>query len=161
VPGIKAKVTALLEEGLQEQDEITDRILDDTPVDEMKEMLRPVVSWQVGHTLRDRTRSAEQRAFRESPVERDAPRTVTVVDELRDLVSKTFVLDDGTRVTWGEATVEQHQRRAAMLRTHADRVMMTADRHERAAALIAEGGATCLADLLDEPVVKKRQKKAA
>lgn len=158
--GVAEKVKALIEEGVEDRDDITERIIADTSHEEFLEMVRPVIAWQVGSVLRSYARRSEQREF-PAPTAKGTPPRGTVVDDLRGLIATTFVLDDGTRVTWGEATVEQHQRRATMLRLHAERVGATADRHERAAQMIAEGGASCLSDLLDEPVIKPAHKKKA
>jgi hypothetical protein len=47
-------------------------------------------------------------------------------------------------VRWGEATADDHTARAAWLRDFARTVIETAERHERAVALIVEADVKCL-----------------
>lgn len=63
------------------------------------------------------------------------------------LLASTFALYDGTRVTWGEATVDQHAQRIARLDRLRQGTTNTIDRHKRALALITAANATCLNDL--------------
>lgn len=145
---VDERVRVLVREGLADRDAITQRILEEATHDELLAIVRPVVAWQVSLSLRvgaPRPRSPRATA---APTTADP---VTVVDELRNLLDQTFQLEDGTRVTWRAASVEQHQRRAAMLRALSERASMTADRHEHAARLIAESRGGTLADALDEP----------
>jgi len=162
--GITTKIRELLDEGLSDREEITDRILTDTDPEELVEMVRPVVSWQVHMRLRAWARQEEKKAFppQARSARGEAKPALTTTDELRNLVSQSFIWNEnGERVTWGEATIEQHQSRARLLRLNAERSLDTANRHERAAQMIAEAGATCLSDLLDEPVRKQQRKKKA
>lgn len=64
-----------------------------------------------------------------------------------ELLASSFALGDGTRVTWAEATVEQHQARVAMLQGMAAGTLETAARHEEAVAMLREAGAPCLGTL--------------
>lgn len=70
-------------------------------------------------------------------------------DVRRGLAPSQFALGDGRRVTWGEATVSEHETRAEMLTGQAAGVAETAARHVAAVKMIREGGVSCLADLGD------------
>lgn len=102
--------------------------------------MRPGIVSHVGHRLREAVRSIEHRTL---PAGRGVP---TRTDQIRDLLSESFYLD-GVWVIWGEATVEQHQLRAAQLRAIADRSIETAARHEQVAETLTAAGASCLAEL--------------
>lgn len=70
------------------------------------------------------------------------------LDITEKLLAKTFALGDGTRVSWGRATVQQHKRRVAMLNRMALGDVETATRHLMAVNRIeATTGATCLEDV--------------
>lgn len=64
-----------------------------------------------------------------------------------ELLSSTFALADGTRVTWAEATAQQHRDRIAMLTKQAAGTIETAALHERALRDMGQAGVTRLADL--------------
>ena len=71
-----------------------------------------------------------------------------------ELLESGFALGDGTTVTWGEATVEQHQQRIALLTRNAAGNLQTAARHQSAVDEIERSGVACLAQA-------KRQESAA
>lgn len=79
--------------------------------------------------------------------EADAVRLETT----EELLSTMFALGDGERVTWGEASIEQHEQRIALLVGNAAGNVETAARHEVAARMIREAGVTCLAEV-DNPL---------
>jgi len=64
------------------------------------------------------------------------------------LNADTFPLPDGTLVSWGSATANQHRSRAAWLRTRAASYVDRAVEHERAAAALDEAGFSCLDELV-------------
>lgn len=64
------------------------------------------------------------------------------------LLTTTVALPGGERVTWGEATVEQHEARIAMLAKHAAGELETASRHRAAVESIKAAGVRCLDDLV-------------
>jgi len=69
-----------------------------------------------------------------------------------DLITLSFSLADGSRVTWGDATIAQHRARRLMLSTHAAAELASATRHEAAIkAITNQPGAACLADVLGVP----------
>jgi hypothetical protein len=61
--------------------------------------------------------------------------------------SGTFALGDGTRVTWGRATVEQHEQRIALLRKLIAGLEQTIAMHEAAIRLLRATGARCLEEI--------------
>lgn len=71
------------------------------------------------------------------------------LETTRELLSTVFALGDGTEVTWGTATIEQHKQRIEMLTKNAAGIVETASRHTAAVRMIEEAGATCLADLAE------------
>jgi len=93
--------------------------------------------------MRDRTLSVEL------DVERDIEAGVSPVVARKKLSDEGFVLPDGTHVHWLTATIEQHELRAAYLRTKANGLIRTAQRHEQAAADIEAAGVTCLAEIVE------------
>jgi hypothetical protein len=68
-----------------------------------------------------------------------------------ELLGTKFALGDGTHVTWGEATVDQHRQRAELLTVNAAGVVETAARHVAAIRMIEEAGVTSLGELAGEP----------
>ena len=68
-----------------------------------------------------------------------------------ELLREAFSLGDGTRVTWGAATIEHHEQRIAMLRAMAAGIEATIGRHEAAVLRLREAGAKCLSDLVARP----------
>lgn len=69
------------------------------------------------------------------------------LETTQELLATVFALGDGERVTWGEATREQHQQRIAMLVGNAAGNVETAARHQAAIRMIDDSGVKRLADL--------------
>lgn len=65
-----------------------------------------------------------------------------------ELLGSEFALPDGSRTTWGEATVGQHRDRVAMFTANAQANLEGAARHEKAIAELVASGAHTLSDLL-------------
>lgn len=61
-----------------------------------------------------------------------------------DLLASEFAIGDGTTATWGQATVEQHERRVQWQMRDAAGSMADAERHRAAIRLIEEADAVCL-----------------
>jgi hypothetical protein len=68
-----------------------------------------------------------------------------------ELLGTKFALGDGTKVTWGEATVEQHRQYVVMLSGQVAGTVETAARHEAAIRLCEEAGVSCLGELDSQP----------
>ena len=67
-----------------------------------------------------------------------------------DLLDSTFSLRDGSTVTWGDASVEQHEERRAMFIANAHVNMEGAARHELAIQQLREAGAPTLREMVSE-----------
>lgn len=61
-----------------------------------------------------------------------------------ELLNTIFALGDGTKTTWGDATVEQHRIRIQMLTSHAAGTIETAGRHDAAIRMIQGAGVSSL-----------------
>lgn len=77
-------------------------------------------------------------------------------DDLRlewtqDLLAEQFALRDGTKVAWGEATVDQHQDRIDMFMSQAAAGIEGAARHQQALDDLTASGARSLNDLVRTP----------
>jgi hypothetical protein len=69
------------------------------------------------------------------------------LETTEELLATFFALGDGTKVSWGDATVEQHQQRIALLVKDIAGTTETAARHQAAIRMIEEAGVRRLADL--------------
>jgi len=67
----------------------------------------------------------------------------------RELLATMFALGDGTRTTWGAATVAQHRQRIESLTVNAAGIVETATRHRAAIRMIEDSGVKCLDELAD------------
>lgn len=84
-----------------------------------------------------------------------APPTPSVA-AFRSLFNTKFAPARGDdKVTWGDATVDHHEKRIFLLETYRAGLARTADMHREAIRIIREAGVTCLAD------VEKKGVKAA
>lgn len=77
----------------------------------------------------------------------DAVAAATELRVTRELLETFFALGDGIRVTWGSATIEQHEQRIAMLERNALGVIETAARHRAAVRVLRDSGRRSLAEL--------------
>lgn len=122
-----------------------------------KRELLPLLIEEIRHEQRRIQRLTELRAFANVPFEvatRSNPssselQTAYTPDGLRALYKTPFALGDGTRVTWGRATVEQHEMRLAMLRRLRAGLDQTIARHNEALELLRTTGVKCLEDLAE------------
>ena len=112
-----------------------------------KAELLPLLIDEVEAHQRRRVRKVERRAFGQagsgtapSMVERSRPRLSEVYGEM-------FALYDGRRVSWGEATVDEHRQRVERLRVQRHAISRTIERHEEAIRLCEEHGVARLADI--------------
>ena len=96
-----------------------------------------VESWR-----RAPVRAIERKVFR-----RNGGEAIDVAACRVDLADETFALGDGRRVSWGEATIEEHRERATLLRKHLDGVHRTLEAHLVAIAAIEEAGVKCLNEI--------------
>lgn len=80
-----------------------------------------------------------------------------VAEEVRlettaELLNTIFALGDGSKTTWGRATVAQHQQRIQMLAKNAAGVIETAALHRAAISMIESAGVVCLAEVPDADI---------
>lgn len=129
-------------------EEAADLALRDLTKAELVEFVRPEVERLARSMIRAKVRRNEAEAFPSSPVGDSADREPEGRPAaIKQLMERGFLLTDGDYVTWGEATAEQHDRRAEWLHGQAAALVETARRHERAALLIRNAGVVCLNDL--------------
>jgi len=79
----------------------------------------------------------------------------TFADELKiewttELLDSEISLPDGTRVLWGDATIEQHEARKNMLTNQAVGIVETAAKHEKAISELRQAGKTHLRELVSD-----------
>lgn len=104
---------------------------------------------------RDRARKVENEVFRAATattvpagiglgrqVKLDAVRA-----QFAPLFKTQIAVGDGHTVTWGSATVAQHQMRIAMLEGKIGGLALTVQRHKMAISLIESAGVTCLEEI--------------
>jgi hypothetical protein len=172
VKTMHARILAALDEGITDRDAVVDRVVKGLSRAELVDLARPALRWQVGHAMRERVRRVERRVFRipriattpkggggKVPVA--AKSQPTSPDALRDILGLTFALRNGDRVTFRDATAEQHMARAAYLREMAATDMQTASRHDEAARMIRAAGVLNLAEVYAAKKPSRRQKVAA
>lgn len=78
----------------------------------------------------------------------------TYAEEIRlevtqELLGSLFALGDGRRVTWGAATVGEHQQRIQLLLGNAAGNVEAAARHQAAITLIERAGVSCLGEVAE------------
>lgn len=102
-------------------------------------LLLPLVEEHLAKLKRLEVRSLESQAFSE----RSGDKTTLAVSRLLD---ECFTTGE-KMVAWGEATVEDHQKRINFLRKYQDGLQVTIDRHQEAIRQITKAGVKCLNDL--------------
>ena len=114
-----------------------------------RDTLVQVLAEEIAHVQRHEVRSVERAAFDEifSPGVCTKSTTSKSTPTAADLYRERFALGDGTSVTWGRATIEQHQQRIAMLEKLQAGIAATIERHRTAIRTIESAGATCLEDI--------------
>lgn len=107
-----------------------------------RELLWPVLKDAFWVHRRSKTRSVERRISLGSVYSGESS-----VDQRRVRLERTFALPDGRRVSWAEATEEDHLARIAYLEKHVSGIRQTMGEHQRAVDLIREHGVSCLAEI--------------
>ncbi len=110
------------------------------------EMLRPLLVAEANAVRTASARAASRRIF----VPEQARATINPLEMKRALAAESFALGDGTWVSYLQATAEQHEARADMLRRQLDGIERSALVHERCASVIRVHGVTCLAEVPDD-----------
>jgi len=116
------------------------------PTEDILNLIAREVEW----TQRGLARLVEQEgmaSFRSRFSGQPLPPMPGVDPSLRALFRSSFHLGDGSSVSWGDATVEQHEQRIAFLEKQLDGISRTVTKHREAIKVINEAGAMCLNDL--------------
>lgn len=140
---------SLLAEAIGQDEDLTDkgvahRILTSLGVrGHALEVLLPLVELEVAGVRRGGVRQLEHAAARRqlgrSPID--------VVAARAKLLDSAFPLGDGRWVTWGDATIADHEDRIVFLARQRDGVIATIGRHEDAISVIKEASVSCLREI--------------
>lgn len=148
---------AALAEGLRqglEPEAAYSQAVEQVSKDELADYFRPVGVTEARSLRRMHSRQSENRVFggggRRLQVTKEPDR---YIDVRAFLLSETFTVGDRL-VTWGSATVEDHEQRAIEQEVRAGDLLIDADRHRTAAKLIKQKGAETLADLDDSDLAE-------
>lgn len=109
-----------------------------------RDLLLPILTEAVLMARRSDTRGVE----RAIPVGRVFAGETTL-DERRKRLEQTFVLGDGRRVSWLEATEADHLARVEYLQKHVAGLERTINEHLLAVAQLHEFGVSCLGEIGD------------
>jgi len=112
-----------------------------------KAELLPLLVDEVERVQRTRVRLVERRAFGQSVGGSAAVVSQRARPRLTEVYGEVFALYDGRRVSWGEATVEQHRERVERLRIQRQGLTRTIERHEEAIRTCEEHGVDRLLDV--------------
>ena len=120
---------------------------------------RSAIAYMAGRWLAEQVRGRERKLARAGESAVRVNRTEQVLSAAREvaraasaqhrvkwstLYCNTFALPNGERVTWGLASIEQHEARAAMLEVMAAGDLETASLHRAAVAEIRDAGGDSL-----------------
>lgn len=120
-----------------------------------KEDLSPLIVDEINRLRRMRVRGMERGVF--ARLDAIAPLVALPavsmsakdrVDQLRSILRESFALGDGSNVTWGEATLEQHRERIRVLQDQRNGIDKTLGHHARAVSILIETGASCLDEVV-------------
>jgi hypothetical protein len=125
---------------------------------EIPELLVDIVILAVEHHRRESARAVERQAFatllRQMRASRatDAPPTDSpspdALDAFRLLVGQRFKLGDGSEISWGQATIPQHEQRVAVLESMMRGLQDTIARHRAVIEFLRARGASCLDEVV-------------
>ena len=144
-----------LREWLKEYPTEDVKVLAERAFTDIPEIVMSIVAEAIEHVRRENVRTVEQHNMRDflrtfAGPAADRPALDDMAHEaFRLLLSESFALGDRLRVTWGAATIEQHQQRIALLRGMVQGLTQTIDRHELAIKRLQTIGVPCLNALLD------------
>lgn len=135
-------VRGLVEGGESDDWAITDAVLAVMPFDVLRAAARHQVHVDVRNARRKWARDVEAQLGPPARLDRAA-----WVSKAALLLQESFLLPDGRRVAWLDASAADHLARAGWHRGLADAAVLNAARHEAAAQTILDAGVTCLRDL--------------
>lgn len=129
----------------QDDDSAARQVLERLSREQLEEELLPLVRDECRRRRRAGVRQKERQAANGSgnprPGSSDA---ADPASERAAWLASVFVLPDGRRVAWGEATIEDHVARMDYLNDFRREVQETIDLHERVRQAIEAAGVTCL-----------------
>ncbi len=139
----------------EDDNAIAKRVVDDIADVNWRDIVRPLVADQVRRYRRKRTRQIEATTIigpRPAPEGKGVKVIVReAIDfELLRLVTHSFFVGNGERVTWGAATVDQHEIRIDYMEQKRQGLARTIDKHRQAVAAIRSAEVTCLNDLVEQ-----------
>lgn len=109
------------------------------------DLLVPLVAQETNWVRRIEWRAVEKRAARD--LRSALGPTVDVSGARAELLASSFPLGDGRWVTWGEATIADHEARIDFLAKQRDGIVATIGRHADAIDTIKEAGVACLREI--------------
>lgn len=135
-------VRGLVEGGETDDWAITEAVLAVMPLESLRSAARHQVHVDVRNARRKWARDVEAQLGPPARLDRAA-----WVSKAALLLQESFLLPDGRRVAWLDASAADHLARAGWHRGLADAAVLNAARHEAAAQTILDAGVTCLRDL--------------
>jgi hypothetical protein len=146
------------EDVMNEFDSAFGLVNDQTLIDQMFGLVRPLIHDKAKRIYRNHTRALENKVFSDKPmtlhsIDRETGEVIESEEPIewheaqKKLVSRTFSLPNGTYVTYEDSTPEDHEQRARWQKGRASSIIEDAGRHERLAELMRSHGAERLGDL--------------
>lgn len=117
-----------------------------------KDTLAPVIAHEIERLWRQESQRNEQEwfpSFREK-IRAPAVKSKSLLDTqgngdaVNNFLQETFALGDKRRVSWGEATVDDHRQRMVMLCKLRDGINNTIRRHRTAIEVLEQAEVNCL-----------------
>jgi hypothetical protein len=114
-----------------------------------REELTDLIADEIRSLQRAIVRTRESDAFHvlfEAAASRPG-RPIAATPEFRSLFKEEFAVGDGTKATWGKATIDQHRFRVQFLTNQIEGLTATRARHEWAVTVLEQTGANCLEEI--------------
>lgn len=111
------------------------------------EVLMPIVVNAVADVRRVETHATERSVFGAGSARRTLGEVLDSVADRKRLLDEKFWLGDGRSVMWGDATVEDHRARIALLEKQVVGLSDTIDRHRQAIVEIEANAVTSLNEI--------------
>lgn len=132
----------------QDAQTLASKIIDKLPTEELVRL----VAEEIDHIRRMKARVAEAEAFRSfrpsiKPGRVERKQHINA-GAFRAVIGSTFKVGNGVEVSWGQATIEQHEQRVAMLERMRNGLDDTIRNHKATIAAMRDAGVNCLDDLL-------------
>lgn len=134
--------TIMLSEAAADRDRSRTRVVEQAATRAVAQVQREQAATSARWAKADAKREETMRELR-AELQRsiDEFKTALYVEWTEELLSSEFARPDGTRVTWGDATREDHELRVGMFTDNAMANMAGAARHQQALDELARAGA--------------------